>query len=233
MNQEQYEAQLGQLLAQTMAKRPEFENRFYRWPVLNEDTPGTSFDSHYLYHVAWALRKVVQSGTQMHVDFSSSLNFCSTVSAFCQTRFFDFRPAQIALSNLECGHCDLTAADFSVGQYHSVSCMHVTEHIGLGRYGDTLDCDGDLKAIENLKKTVLLGGSLYFVVPCGRPSVQFNAHRVYTPHSILQYFGADFELAEFYFITGTDGQAPVTNPELDWILQFDYGCGCFHFKRAA
>ena len=30
--------------------------------------------------------------------------------------------------------------------------MHVIEHIGLGRYGDPLDPDGDIKAINELKK---------------------------------------------------------------------------------
>ncbi len=30
--------------------------------------------------------------------------------------------------------------------------MHVVEHVGLGRYGDPLDPDGDLKAIAELKR---------------------------------------------------------------------------------
>jgi hypothetical protein len=32
--------------------------------------------------------------------------------------------------------------------------MHVVEHIGLGRYGDPIDPDGDLKAISELKRVV-------------------------------------------------------------------------------
>jgi hypothetical protein len=49
----------------------------------------------------------------------------------------------------------------------SVSCMHVVEHVGLGRYGDPLDANGDLQAIKELKCVLWPGGVLYFVVPTG------------------------------------------------------------------
>ncbi len=40
----------------------------------------------------------------------------------------------------------------------SLSCKHVIEHIGLGRYGDVLDPGGDLKAISELKRALAVGG---------------------------------------------------------------------------
>ena len=46
--------------------------------------------------------------------------------------------------------------------------MHVIEHIGLGRYGDKFDYDGDLKAIKELKRVLAVGGNLLFVVPIGK-----------------------------------------------------------------
>ena len=220
-----------EFLMDTSKKRPEFENKFRRHEILNEDTPTTGFDTHYIYHVAWALRKVKELAPDIHVDFSSALQFCTTVSALCKTKFFDFRPAQLFLDNLECGSCDLSSPNFDVGQYLSVSCMHVVEHVGLGRYGDTLDSGGDLKAINNIKKAVLLGGNLFFVVPCGSPSISFNAHRVYSPESIVHYFGDGFQLIEFYFIPGPIDQPPMTNPEFSIALEYEYGCGCFHFRR--
>jgi hypothetical protein len=30
--------------------------------------------------------------------------------------------------------------------------MHVVEHVGLGRYGDLMDPDGDLKAMRELRR---------------------------------------------------------------------------------
>jgi hypothetical protein len=233
VNEETYEQQLTQFIQATAQARPEFANTFYRWPILNEDTAQTQFDSHYIYHVAWALRKIRSLAPQVHVDFASSLSFCTALSAFCKTVFYDFRPADLHLDNLEPRQCDLSAPDFGIGEFASVSCMHVVEHIGLGRYGDKLDDSGDLKAIANLKKTVAPGGDLFFVVPCGAPSIHFNAHRVYSAESILDYFGTEFALQELYFITGHDHQAPLLNPPLDSLRQYAYGCGCFHFKRLA
>ena len=231
MNEETYQQQLTQLIQDTAQARPEFANTFYRWPILNEDTAQTQFDSHYIYHVAWALRKIKALTPEVHVDFASSLSFCTALSAFCKTVFYDFRPADLHLDNLEPRQCDLSSPDFGIGQFASVSCMHVVEHIGLGRYGDTLDASGDLKAIDNLKKTVAPGGDLFFVVPCGAPSIHFNAHRVYAAESILAYFGEGFALQELYFITGYDHQAPLLNPALDTLGQYAYGCGCFHFRK--
>ena len=231
MTKDEFDRDLIGFLSEVVKTRPEFENRFKSWPILNEDTAVTSFDSHYIYHVAWAMRKVLISGKKLHVDFSSSLNFCTNVSAICETVFYDYRPAILELDGLSCKQCDLTSPNLDIGKYDSISCMHVIEHIGLGRYGDKLDCNGDLKAINNLKNIVLPGGDFYFVVPCGRPSVQFNAHRVYNPRDILHYMGEDFQMQELYFISGIEGQAPIINPSLEYILNCDYGCGCFHFKK--
>lgn len=231
MNELTYQQQLDQFILASSRERPEFAGRYHRWPILNEDTSHTQFDSHYIYHVAWALRKVHALAPQTHLDFSSSLSFCTALSAFCNTVFYDFRPANIYLDQLQTRQCDLSAEDFDLGQFASVSCMHVVEHIGLGRYGDTLDATGDLKAIKNIKKTVAPGGDLFFVVPCGAPSIYFNAHRVYSAEMILEYFGADFSLKELYFITGNENQAPMLNPELSTLHQFPYGCGCFHFCK--
>lgn len=54
------------------------------------------------------------------------------------------------------------------------------EHDGLGRYGDPLQGEGDLRAMkEVLTHVVKPGGYLVFSVPVGGDCVQFNAHRVY------------------------------------------------------
>jgi hypothetical protein len=54
------------------------------------------------------------------------------------------------------------------------------EHDGLGRYGDPIDPDGDLKAMLNVKNNVLnVGGLLFLSVPVGNDAVAWNAHRKY------------------------------------------------------
>ena len=67
---------------------------------------------------------------------------------------------------------DLISLPFEDGSFHSLTCMHVVEHIGLGRYGDQVDPDGDLMAMKELERVTAKLGNLLFVVPVGIP--KFN-----------------------------------------------------------
>jgi len=53
------------------------------------------------------------------------------------------------------------------------------EHDGLGRYGDPIDPDGDLKAMTNAKSIIKKGGLLYLAVPVGHDHITWNCHRIY------------------------------------------------------
>ena len=54
------------------------------------------------------------------------------------------------------------------------------EHDGLGRYGDPIDPEGDLKAMQNVRENVLeVGGLLFLTVPVGIDKCVWNAHRIY------------------------------------------------------
>jgi hypothetical protein len=56
------------------------------------------------------------------------------------------------------------------------------EHDGLGRYGDPLDPDADLTAMQRMKAVIKPGGLLYLAVPIGQDKVVWNAHRIYGKH---------------------------------------------------
>lgn len=112
-------------------------------PILFEKTSTTSFDSHYIYHPAWAARIIKRINPEKHIDISSTLHFCTHLSAFIQTEFYDFRPARLELDNLKTGRADLTQLPFPSNSILSLSCMHTIEHVGLGRYGDPIDPLGD------------------------------------------------------------------------------------------
>lgn len=131
-----------------------------RYPCLNDRTKSAGFDKHYIYHTAWAARKLKEINPTEHIDIASLLYFSTLVSAFIPIRFYDYRPANISLSSLTSGHADITELPFDDNSVISLSCMHVVEHIGLGRYGDPIDIDGDLKAIAELKRVVTRGGGL-------------------------------------------------------------------------
>jgi SAM-dependent methyltransferase len=148
-------------------------------------------------------------------------------------KFYDYRPADIQLSNLSAEPVDLLALPFEDQSISSLSCMHVVEHVGLGRYGDRLDPDGDLKAIAELKRVLAPGGSFLFVVPVGKAKVMFNAHRIYSYQQIIEYF-SDLELVEFALIPDDPQQGGLVKDATSQMADAqNYGCGCFWFRKRA
>ena len=202
-----------------------------RYPCLDDKTKTTSFDRHYLYHPAWAARILAETKPSKHVDISSTLNFSSILSAFIPVEFYDFRPADVKLTNLESKAADIVSLPFDNNSVKSLSCMHVVEHIGLGRYGDPIDPNGDIKAIDELKRVLAINGNLLFVVPVGKPKIQFNAHRVYSYEQITELF-SELELVQFVLISerSEDGGLNIGVNAED-VSHQDYGCGCFWFKK--
>jgi hypothetical protein len=200
-------------------------------PCLFDNVPFTRFDTHYIYHTAWAARKVKEIDADVHVDISSSLYFSSIVSAFKQVRFYDYRPAKLNLSNFTSGENNLTHLTFPDNSIKSLSCMHTVEHVGLGRYGDRIDPEGDIQAAKELSRVIASGGSLLFVVPVGKPRIAFNAHRIYSYGMVMDLFPG-LKLKEFSLIPDNAldvGMIHHASP--DSIDKQSYACGCFWFVK--
>lgn len=109
--------------------------------------------------------------------------------------------------------------------------MHTVEHVGLGRYGDKIDPDGDVKAMKELQRVLSPGGNLLFVVPVGKEKLQFNAHRIYSYEQIINNFSS-LKLKEFSLIPDNaldNGMIINADPEL--VKNQNYACGCFWFTK--
>lgn len=201
------------------------------YPCLKDKTISTGFDRHYVYFTAWAARNVAKMRPEKHVDISSSLYFAGIVSAFVPVDFYDYRPADLQLSNLESKTADLTGLPFDDNSISSLSSMHVVEHIGLGRYGDPLDPEGDIKAAKELSRVLAPGGKLLFVVPMGAESrIEYHAHRIYSYETALSLF-PDLKLEEFTLVPEKSG-ALIANADPALIKKESYACGCFVFTKS-
>lgn len=198
------------------------------YPQIKDKTVTTNFDSHYVYHTSWAARKVKEINPIYHTDISSSLYFSGIVSSFIPVKFYDYRPAELKLSNLESFPGDLMKLPFENNSINSISCMHTVEHVGLGRYNDPIDPDGDIKAIIELKRVLAKDGSLLFVTPLGKPKIEFNAHRIYSYEMIMEMFSG-LKLVEFSLITDIGNFIENANPDI--VKKQKYACGCFWFKK--
>lgn len=201
------------------------------FPCMNDSTSVTTFDTHYIYHPAWAARIVKELNPTFHTDISSTLHFCSILSAYIPVKFYDYRPAKLNLSGLNSESADLTQLHFPDNSVQSLSCMHTIEHIGLGRYGDPVDYDGDIKAANELKRVLAKNGTLLIVVPVGKPKIMFNAHRIYGYSQIIELFSG-LKLEEFTLIPDNALETGIINfASIELADKQNYGCGCFRFKK--
>ena len=203
------------------------------YPQIRDKTITTGYDRHYVYHTAWAIRKVKEINPKRHTDISSSLYFCTHISAFYPTDFYDYRPAILNLSGLTSNKADLMALPFKDNSIESISCMHTIEHIGLGRYGDPIDPYADIKAIHELIRVTAHGGSFLLVVPIGKPLIEYNAHRIYSYQQIMDIMaGSNLTLREFSLIPEyeKDGGLMV-HATKEMADKEHYACGCFWFIK--
>lgn len=210
----------------------EWDCRFFDLlPMLTDRTAVMDFDAHYVYHTAWATRVLKELAPKEHVDISSSIIFCGIASSFIPIKHYDYRIPRLDLPGLTCGSQDLARLSFGDESITSLSCMHVIEHIGLGRYGDPINASGDLRAANELKRVLAPGGNLLIVVPVAeRARIRFNGHRIYDLTKVKSLF-VGLELVEFSFLNDTNSDK-FTRHASDLDVQgSDYGCGCFVFRK--
>jgi len=197
-------------------------------PCFGEKTKIARFDAHYFYQDIWAAREIFASKTERHVDVGSRIDFVGFLSSFTKVIFVDIRPLEIALPDFKCIKSDITSLPFPDNSVSSLSCLHVAEHIGLGRYGDNLDPSGTKKACRELTRVLTKDGNLYFSLPVGKPRLCFNAHRIHSPNQILQYFDS-LKLVEFSAID--DKGVFRENIDINALKNENYACGLFWFKK--
>jgi SAM-dependent methyltransferase len=200
------------------------------FPKLGDRLSMSPYDSHYLFQDTWAAQRVAEYKPARHVDVGSRVDYVCFLTAVTQVAFVDIRPLRANIEGLEPIEGSLLELPFEDRSLESVSCLHVVEHIGLGRYGDPLDPLGSRKAIAELQRVVAPGGHLLFSTPVGRPRVCFNAHRVHDPGELRALF-PELDLVEF---AGVDDEGTFRrHRELDELAGQSYSCGMYHLVRPA
>ena len=198
------------------------------YPRIHDKTKITKFDSHYFYQGIWATKKIYKTKVKKHIDVGSQASFVGVLTTFSEVVFIDVRPLEVSMKGLKCVKGDILKLPFKDNSIQSISCLHVAEHIGLGRYGDKLDVLGTKKAIKELQRVLAPGGHLYFSLPIGVPRTEFNAHRIHSPKQILEYFD-ELNLVEFSGVND-DGvfMEDINTEELEFSK---YACGFFLFSK--
>jgi SAM-dependent methyltransferase len=209
----------------------------HRYPVLTDyDAEAGTANGHYFHQDLLVASFVHDKNPTRHIDIGSRIDgFVAHVASFRNIEVMDIR----ALDNVGHPNISFIKADLMDGEgvqkgmADSVSCLHAIEHFGLGRYGDPLDPNGHIKGFNNIIRMLKPGGTLYISFPIGKTNeVHFNAHRVFTPRSILGWAldGASLKLERFDFVDDRGDlhkNVNVTAVDVDVV----YGCGIYTFER--
>ena len=68
-----------------------------------------------------------------------------------------------------CG--DVTKTTFPDGNFDAVTAVSTIEHIGLGRYGDFMDNEGDLKTMDEIYRITSMKANILVTIPFGRKCI--------------------------------------------------------------
>jgi hypothetical protein len=200
-------------------------------PVLFQKKMASTFDAHYVYQAAWAIRRIAGLRAVEHVDLSSNIPYVAALSAVVPVRYCEFNPPKIQLPGLSSEQADITALPFPARSVASLSCLHVLEHIGLGRYGDPVNPAGLEIAVREIARVMAPGSALFLSLPVGRERVCFNMHRVSDPGLLPRVLGAGFRLREFSVITDDRRFLEDVSPQA--YASQEYACGLYWFERGA
>lgn len=199
-------------------------------PCLFDSQSDTqSGGGHYFYQDIWALNKLALLQPTEHHDVGSRFDgFVGQATAICPVISWDIRPPNFQLPRFEFRQGSILDLPLDEDSIQSISCLHVAEHIGLGRYGDTLQPEGTVKALRELMRVLAPGGQLLFSLPIGRESVCFNAQRIWHPEKPMEICDR-LELKEFKAVNDRNEFVEDATPQ-DFV-NAKYSCGLYCFTK--
>ncbi len=169
--------------------RSGYAGRIELLPCLHDwHEEGGTTKSEYFWQDLLVARSIFQAKPKKHVDVGSLVGgFVAHVASFREIEVFDVRPISTQIPGVTFKQADLTQPVAGMADYcDSLSCLHALEHFGLGRYGDPIDPRGYERGFANMAALLKQDGVFYLSVPVGMDRVEFNAHRVFDPRSIVK-----------------------------------------------
>lgn len=185
---------------------------------------------HYFLQDIWAAKKIFSFNATNHVDVGSRVDgFVAHLLTHSKVTYIDFRPLPVIVEGLNYREGSILRLPLDNDSCETLSCLHVIEHIGLGRYGDEVNPNGHILAAQELIRVLKPGGDLLIAAPVGHERLCFDAHRIFDPKTVLDMFNK-LELTEFSLIDDK-GEGILSPATIEMARNCDYGCGLFHFKK--
>lgn len=208
----------------------------YLYPCIYDKDENAGSLEHYFWQDLWASTLITENNPEIHYDIGSRIDgFIAHLA--CQKKkivLIDIRPLEAKIKGVHFIQSNATTLENieneSIG---SLSALCSLEHFGLGRYGDPIDPDACFKSFESIQRVMESDGQIFISVPIGIEHLEFNAHRVFYPSTIVESFN-EMDLQEFSVINpNPDGIEYNVN-----IHKYDNELGIkglrfglFHFKK--
>lgn len=190
--------------AYAKSKLPEYQQNFIAkdemlYPVLNDWREEAGNLGSYFWQDLWAAERIRDSGIKNHFDIGSRIDgfIAHLLVNRIEVTLFDIRPLKESVRNLTFFQTDATKLDGVQDEsIDSLSALCSLEHFGLGRYGDPIDPDACFKVFHSIQRVMKKKGKIYISLPIGKEHLEFNAHRIFYPETVIKVFNR-MKLLEF------------------------------------
>lgn len=194
------------------------------------------FTTHYFEQDLLMAQCIFKNQPLKHVDIGSRVDgFVTHVASFREIEILDIRPIDRPITNVSFRQADLMKLpDDLINYTDSISSLHVIEHFGLGRYGDPIDVNGHLKALENIYLMLKTGGKFYFSVPVGKQGVYFNAHRLFAVDFLVKLLEEKYKIDHFFLIDDEDKlhrEIDIYSAKASTSFGCTFGCALFELTK--
>jgi len=165
------------------------------------------------------------------IDIGSYRQFVLGLLSHFNVTTIDVRERKVTPPNETPVTCDAKHLPLPDNSFDVAITLCSLEHFGLGRFGDELDLNADKEATSEMVRVLKSGGHIIFTTTITRakPSIAFNAHRIYDYQMLRQLCSALECIDEkFYSQRLLDFCAldEVTKEPNAW----DVYCGCWKKK---
>lgn len=162
-------------------------------PCLHDKNNNSGdYKNEYFIQDLLVAQKIFKNRPLFHLDIGSRIDgFVAHIASFRNIEIMDIRNIDLKIENINYKIFDITDRllfikyPYLLNCYDSISCLHTLEHIGLGRYGDSVNSSIYIEALKNISKLLKLNGLFYLSVPVGYPKVEFNANRIFSINDLI------------------------------------------------
>jgi SAM-dependent methyltransferase len=162
------------------------QSEFHVFKDLQYDS-GDHPESYIDHECTFAAQQIAALRPKTILDVGSYRGFILGLLSHFDVTTVDVRSRQPISEKETVVTCDAKKLTFPGNTFDLVVSLCTVEHIGLGRYGDDFDPDGDKAAMREMIRVLKPGGHLIFSTNMTRaqPSIAYNAHRIYS-HEMLR-----------------------------------------------